>query len=272
MKFQVKTLEQLLTKAVQQTNKSLNHADLAEMTAEINADIEEGRLNGVRIGEKYIYDSIYRQFKNLGEEEDLNLNKKYVDTIARYAGYENFNAIDASGTSLSKMGDEIINRCGGTWKSYVRTNSGRSELLIAPLQISESNGKTIIQMKGENNVIYDSDLSLRGGCLRCLLDGREKDDRQIYMVMKLGVAAKPTVLLGIFAGMSNSGMPIGGREVWVREQEDVSFEELNHQVVNMEDSNVEIDENILFYFKKKNKNCWKGTLPSSFDRRDLKNE
>lgn len=276
MKCRVKTLELLLTKAAQKTNKALNHADLAEMTAEINAEVLEGRLKGVTMSEKYIYDTIYRPFNKMEENDYLNLNKKYVDTIARYAGYENYNAIETStstsATSKLKQQDEVIERCGGTWKSYVRTNSGRSELLVAPLHILQENGKTIIKMKGENNVVYDSDLSLKGGCLRCLLDGREKDDRQIYMVMKLGVAKNPKVLLGIFAGMSNGEMPIGGREVWVKQEDDIAFQNLNHQVLNMEADKEEIDENILHYFKKKNKNCWKGTLPSSFDRRDLKND
>ncbi len=272
MKFQVKKLELLLSKAVQKTGKSFNHSDLGEMTEEINAAIDEGRQSGVMIGAKYIYDNIYRKFKKMEESEELRLNQKYVDTIARYAGFKNFKDFDNFLLAKVETKDEVIKRCGGVWKSYVRTNSGRAELLVAPMRIFQDSGKTIIQMKGEGNVVYDSDLSLRGGCLRCLLDGREKDDRQIYMVMKLGVAVKPKALLGVFAGMSNGGMPIGGREVWIRMEDGLSFEELSHEVIDMEKETDKLDENILYYFKDRYKNCWKGTLPSSFDIRDLKND
>lgn len=272
MKFQVKKLELLLSKAVQKTGKSFNHADFAEMTAEINAAVFEKKQNGVTIGEKYIYDNIYRKFKGIDTLDELSLNQKYIDTIARYAGFKNFKNFDDFLSSKIGTKDKVIIRCGGVWKSYVRTNSGRAELLVAPMRIFQEGGKTLIQMKGEKNIIYESDLTLKGGCLRCLLDAREEDVRQIYMVMRLGVSVKPGVLLGIFCGMSNGGMPIGGREVWIRMEEGVSFEELSHEVIDMEKERGKLDEYILYYFKDRYKNCWKSTLPSSFDIRDLKND
>ncbi|MEZ4885729.1 MAG: hypothetical protein R3E32_13430 [Chitinophagales bacterium] len=272
MKVEAKKIEQLLTKVTQQTGKSLNHADFKELTEEINAAIDEGRLKGVMIGERYIYDNMYRPLNKMEENEFLALSKNYLDTIARHAGYQDFRTFENLAVPKSESHDEILQRCGGTWKSYVRTNSGRSELLAAPLHIFQENGNTVIEMKGEHNIVYRSELTLRGGCLRCLLDGREKDDRQIYMVMRLASASKPKVLLGIFAGMSNGGAPIGGREVWIREEEGKRFEDLSHQVLDMEENEEEIHKNILRYFDKKEKNCWKSTLPSSFDVRDLKNE
>jgi len=272
MKFQVKKLELLLSKAVQKTGKSFNHADFADMTAEINAAIFEKRQNGVVIGEKYVYDNIYRKFKKMDALDELSLNQKYVDTIARYAGFRNFQGFEEFLLAEVETKDEVILRCGGVWKSYVRTNSGRAELLVAPLHIVQEGGKTVIKMKGEGDVVYDADLTLKGGCLRCLLDGGKLDDRQIYMVMRLGVAAKPEVLLGIFGGMSNGGMPIGGREVWIRMEEGMTFEELSHEVIDMEKEADKLNEYILYYFKDRYKNCWKGTLPSSFDIRDLKND
>jgi len=274
MKFKVKKLLELLDEVSQKTGKSLAYADLLELTAEINAEVIEGRLKGVVIGARYIYEYTYRPTLKKEVGKYLNLNKSYVDTIARYAGYADFKDFETTGSRKEKVEtkDKILKYCGGVWKSYVRTNSGRSELLIAPLHIFEEEGLTVIHMKGEKDIIYRSQLTLKGGCLRCLLDASGEDDRQVYMVLNLGVAKNPKVLMGVFAAMSSAGIPIAGREVWVREEEGVDFNGLTHQRLNMEKEADKVHENILHYFKDKGKNCWKGTPPSSFDNWDLKNE
>ncbi len=279
MKFKVKTLERLLIKATQKTEKSLNFADLRNMTEDINHLVLKDKSKGVTFGEKYIYDNIYRKFNKMDEEEDLNLNPKYVDTIARYTGYDNFRDFEKSLTSTSKLEEntelieDLVERCGGIWWSYVRSNSGQPELLVAPMHIFQEEGKTIVQMRGKPNSLYSSELTMKGNCLRCLLDGGDRGVTQIYMVMKLASAPRPMVLLGIFAGMSQGGMPIGGREVWVREtDQNARFEDLEHKRLDMEKDKDKIHENILHYFKDRKQNCWKGTLPSSFDIRDLRND
>lgn len=273
MKFQVKRMLAFLTEVARKTGKSLDFTSLRDLTDDINTEVREGRLQGVMFGERYIYEYIYRKIQKKKEDEYLNLNKTYVDTIARYSGYRDYSDFENTGKTKEKPKDKL-KRCEGVWKSYVRTNSGRSELLIAPLHIFKKEGLTIIRMKGEGNIIYHSGLTLREGCLRCLLDAEGKDDRQIYMVLNLGLVPKPKVLMGVFAAMSNRGIPIAGREVWVREEENIQFEDLNHQVLDMDikEEAAQVHPNILNYFKDKEKNCWKGTLPSSFDIRDLKNE
>lgn len=279
MKFKVKTLERLLIEATQKADKSLNFADLRDMTEDINRLVRKDKSRGVTFGDKYIYDNIYRKFNKMDEEEDLNLNPKYVDTIARFAGYDNFREFEKSLTSIpidtegnTELIEDLIERCGGVWWSYVRSNSGQPELLVAPMRIFQEKGKVIIQMKGGSN-IYQSDLTMKSNCLRCLLDGGNRGVTQIYMVMKLASAPQPMVLLGIFGGMSQGGMPIGGREVWVREtDQNACFEDLVHQRLDMEEDKDKIHRNILHYFKDRKQNCWKGTLPSSFDMRDLRND
>lgn len=272
MQFQVKNLLDFLKEVTQKAGKTLDFTGLRDLAGDINTAIIEGRLEGLVFGERYIYENIYRQAKNAKKEEYIKLSRSHVDTIARYAGYKDFKGFENKDkTQITITEKDKLKLCEGVWKSYVRTNSGRSELLIAPLHIFEEKGLMIIEMKGERNVIYRSQLSLRGGCLRCLLDAEDKDDRQVYMVLNLGAAQEFTVLMGVFAAMSSGGLPIAGREVWIREEAEIRFEDLNHQKLNMEKESNQVHENILYYFKEREKNCWKGTLPSSFDIWDLRN-
>ena len=271
MKFQKEKLKKLLILAVEKTGKSLTHYDILEMNAEINAQIEEGTLNGSRIGARYIYNSI---FMLLDKEGDIiSLNKSYVDIIARYAGFKDYDDFRRSLHPEKNVTEhELLKRCGGVWKSYARTNSGRRQLLVAPLHIFQEGAKMKIQMRGNRNTLYESELTSMGACLRCTLGGKEKDTKQIYMVMRLGIEEKPKVLMGIFAGMSTGGEPIGGREVWVREEDGVTFDSLNHQRINMDNEEAkDLHPNILHYFDSKEKNCWKATSPSTFDIEDLMN-
>ena len=195
----------------------------------------------------------------------LNLNDEYLEIIAGYLGYKSY----AHFLELQhyKFPDELEN-CKGVWCSYVRCNSGDADVLVAPVHIYHKTKQMFIEMKGASRR-FKGELKMEGKCLFCLLESGE--DKNIHLVLRIGLAKKPNVLQGVFSGISSGGDPIAGREVLIRN--DSAFEKLKHRKMKISDlliSGNEEEKLIGEYFSAKQQNIIKGAPASTFELNDLK--
>lgn len=218
-----------------------------------------------RIGEKYLYRLHLSATKAAEAKTGITPKPREscINILAEYAGYkgyEDFLAVRAE--ELEELYSYI-----GNWYSYVRSVSGEEEVQISPVRIYSENGKMWIELKGPEKV-FKGELYMKADCLVCLL--RADKGKEIHLVFKAGVSMKPSVLQGVFSGISTAGDPIAGREVLVRQDEDFSrLQSKRLSISRLKASDDPGEKSIGEYFEEYLRNNLKAGQSSTFGISDL---
>lgn len=217
--------------------------------------------------ENYLYKKIFLRARRMEKKGGgiLILKDEYVEIIARYAEYESYSKFLEK--QEYKLAGELIS-CEGVWYSYVRCNSGDMDVLASPVHIYQKANQVFAEMKGSSR-IFKGEVKMERNCLYCLLESNK--GKNIHLVLKIGVALIPTVLQGVFSGMSSGGDPIAGREVLVRQG--LEFDKLKHKrlkISTLINSKNEEEKLIGEYFSDKQQNIMKGGQASTFELNDLR--
>ncbi len=201
------------------------------------------------ISQKYL-DDVYRDVRKALDNNKLRIGTRRpkLDLIAKELGFKNFQFFE---NEILKPVDPILRNCIGNWWSIVRANVGK-DLFKAPVRIYEDSQQGIcIKLKGQENR-FRGKIELRAGCLFCELDSSR--DKKIYIVIKSSVSEGSRILQGTFAGISSTGDPIGGRELFLREK-DQSFEDMKWEKLPVNSKT--LDKRISAYFENAEGNCIK---------------
>ena len=199
MKIKVRLLERLLAMLSEKTKEPLDRAGLRNMASEIGG-----------IGEDYLYKKIYYEIRPLDKEDTMSLRDAQLNSLAKFLGYRNIQALV---TSLETPADEQLQSLVGNYYLFVRQNSQKGLVFQSPVQIRETDGNFMLQLKGPS-WIYEGALHIRHGCLFVLLASPEQ--KSFYHIYKIGTRRSPPVIQGIFSGVSTAFDPIGGRAVLMR--------------------------------------------------------
>ncbi|MEL6699808.1 MAG: hypothetical protein AAFP89_26470 [Bacteroidota bacterium] len=132
----------------------------------------------------------------------------------------------------------------------------------SPVSIDLYSGSLRVRLKGPHRIL-EGEGKLKNGCLYTTLNA---SDKVIHMVFKLGKARNPNVLQGVFSGISTSGDPIAGREVWVK-----AAQENENRIFNLENKGdkAALPQEVYRYFNDFGQNYIHIKRPSSFELDDL---
>jgi len=267
-KFNLKTVELLFIKMSEKCDRGLNYSNFKYFSKQINDKIDLS-FNPF-ISHRYLYSKYSEIIKQKEEgETSVSINHAYLNAIAEYLGYNEFQAFEESQTSPPNKISPILLGCKGLWYSYVRCNSGRNDVLISPIEVYENEGKIWMKMRGPTNT-YEGELLLKGSCLFCALDsGRNK---LLYVTYKIGECLNAEALVGTFCGMTTAGDPIAGREVLERRMDYKELNEMYNERVHLKDKEEVtkyLDRRIAQYFDKYEDNYIKIINVSTFSLKDL---
>jgi len=251
----------LLKEVADKTGHKLLNAQFPEMYGKMKKQLHE-----ILFAEDYMYKKMFlRARKNLETNTALKLKDEYLEKIAEYLGYKSYDRFLEMGRHQFPV---ALENCRGTWYSYVRCNSGNPEIFVSPVFIYPETKQLLVKMKGFTR-IFEGELKMIGSCLNCLLESDQ--EKNIHLVLKIGLAKKPNVLQGVFSGLSSGGDPIAGREVWVRSDE--GFDEMKNKKMKISEllnSRNEDEKIIGEYFSDRQQNILKGGQASTFEINDLK--
>lgn len=254
-----KVLELLKLVADKAKVGKLDYPSCIRITELINEAIDS------RIGEKYLYRLHLSATKAAEAKTGISPKPREscINLLAEYAGYKGYE--DFLAVSAEEF--EELNTYVGNWYSYVRCVSGAEEVLISPVRIYSQNGKMWIELKGPEK-IFKGELQMKADCLICLL--KADKGKEIHLVFKAGISMKPSVLQGVFSGISTAGDPIAGREVLVRQEED--FTRLQNKrlpISKLKASDDPGEKSIGEYFGEYFRNSVKAGYSSTFGISDL---
>ncbi|MEM7510058.1 MAG: hypothetical protein AAF388_03935 [Bacteroidota bacterium] len=214
----------LLRVAVEKAKTNMSRMGMGKLSEEINEVIED-----IELSQRYLDETIRRGIHKakISAEEFLNLEEAYVQSIAQYLGY-----IDIA--EFIQKGFEDIPRqlstCIGFWYNYVRESSGKDVILRSPVEIYQEKNKVFMALYGYHR-IFKGEIELKSGCISVLLKDLE-EEKSIHLVCKIGIALDPTVLQGVFSGISSTELPICGREILIRQEVD-SIDKLHNAKIDL---------------------------------------
>lgn len=230
-------VQHLLMLALKQASLAANTDDFTELTRQIHTQLGKPNM----LGEKYLY----RTFKQTQDQDQLvfhQYQRVKIDLIARFAGFDSSDhflshlekdattAVEKHQGGISQAPDfsaQDLNHLCGTYRNYVRENSGLPKILSSPVEIYPgTDGQHYMRLKGTQRE-YRGRLVLRNNCLCCLLTD-EKATKELHLVFLLGQYRSPNLLIGLFSGVASHGIPIAGREILKKEKHAV-YEEMNVQ-------------------------------------------
>ncbi len=214
------------------------------------------------VSQRYL-DDLYRDTKQKISKEIFTTRKSklFLDKIAQYLGFKNFDEFSAT---CNKEFSEIIKACIGYWWSYVRANSG-NYILKAPVRIflDDNKQKIMMELRGAERT-FIGEIVEKEGCMTGFLNSGTA--KRLGVCFKLGLSKQIQVTQGVFCGISSTGNPIAGKEILVREER-IPFENMRWEKFPITDDR--IDENIRNYFTEYNKTCIQVKDVSGFDLESL---
>lgn len=164
---------------------------------------------------------------------------------------------------------EMLEHCIGNWWSMVRANVGKY-IFKAPVRIYKEpdTGEILVKLKGRRHD-FIGNIIVRAGCLFLELDSKADktaDKKKLYIVLKGSNIEGPEILQGTYVGISSAGDPIGGRELFMKEN-NLSFSDMKWQRLVL-NNNTE-DERINQYFDDKSHPIIGIKKVSAYDLSDL---
>lgn len=218
MKIKVRLLERLLFMLSEKTKEPLDRSGLRNIASEIGG-----------IGEDYLYKKIFYEIRNRDKEETLSLRDAQLNSVARFLSQKNIHALV---DTLETPADDQLRSLVGNYYIFVRQNSQKGLIFQSPVEIRELEGKFVLRLKGPSWT-YEGALDIRHGCLFVLLASAEY--KSFYHIYKIGTRRSPSVIQGIFSGVSTAFDPIGGRAVLMKVKEDPT--ELTNEAYTREELN-----------------------------------
>ncbi|MEO5644261.1 MAG: hypothetical protein ABIQ40_04790 [Bacteroidia bacterium] len=261
MKYLASDIMKLLQEVAVKADMTLEYASFKEIYSKMEEELE-----ALPFKEDYLYKRVYQEVKKMKDEySEISLNSNYIEHIAKYLTYTNY---DQFKKMQSQPFYSALENCLGAWYSYVRCNSGEEQILISPVLIFKEGREIFLQLKGPRRM-FTGRLKLEGTCVYCLLESKE--DKNLHLVFKFGSATKPDVLQGVFSGMSAAGDPIAGREILIRQKEKYGVLKNDRRPMKqMLESKLEDEKIIANYFKERMHCTLKGGRASTFKIDDLK--
>ncbi len=215
-----------------------------------------------RVTSRYIYDYIFRRVKHAKESEALTLRDASLDALCEYVGYKNYKSFE---NALKEIKDPRLDTCLGSYYSYIRMNARNTVLLRSPARMIYVDGKYLFEQRGPRN-IFQGEIKREEGCL--FIHMQSRDGKAFFHTYKIGVMTSPKVIQGIFAGVSSSFDPIGGRVVLVKTDQEFSALKTEQIKSAAKDPSLKI---LLSYFRDFNANNLSINKTSAFSMDDLKN-
>lgn len=201
-KFNINDLKILLDRLSMKTGEGQEFYGLGRISDLMNNEVSQ----------KYLYYSLVKpidEAKTNGITE-LNLAPNKIEAIAKFLGFETFG-------DFIKSVDEPINpiliALLGNYNSYVRKNASQMTLLQSPVEIVMEKGDVIFRLSGPVWT-YTGKMCYENGCVFCLM--RSESGKYIHHVYKIGSSIAPSILMGVFSGISSANEPIAGRCVLIR--------------------------------------------------------
>lgn len=259
MTYNAPDILKLLNAIAEETNHTLAHADIEQ----IYDDIKDRDPVLLSMSADYIYRKLYLHVRDAIPKRNttIRLNKSYIEALARALGYKTYQDFLNEKHPDRK---EALVKCIGNWYSYVRCNSGKPDVLVAPVRIYPEGKKICVELKGSER-LFSGIAKLNESCLYCFLESDRS--KNLHIVLKVGVSINPEVLQGVFSGISSAGDPIAGREVFIRQEQ--KFDLMKPRKFRIADAESKEEKAVAAYFNKKEKNILKGGIASSFILEDL---
>src|SRR5687768_4389302 len=134
MKIKVHLLERLLFMLSEKTKEPLDRAGLRNMASDIGG-----------IAEDYLYKKIFYEIRNLDKDDTLSLRDAQLNSVARFLGHKNIQALVAA---IERPADEQLQSLVGNYYIFVRQNSHKGFIFQSPVEITESEGRFVLRLKG----------------------------------------------------------------------------------------------------------------------------
>lgn len=250
----------LLGLAIEKGNRNWDRFGIIELSSLVNETLPAAYRP---LGQRYLYDTVYLNIQQAkkAKEAIISVDRACMDSLAFYVGFQSLDDfVQHERPQLPKSASSII----GNWYSIVRCNSGRPDLLLSPVQISLSeNQEANFQLKGPHRY-YRGKIKWIGSSISCFLESNDKA-KTLHLAFMLGVAKEPKVLIGVFSGVSTSGLPIAGKELLLRAEEE--FKNLRNQRIPIQEGS--LPDSILAYFENYDSCYFKVQEASTFDFLDL---
>jgi hypothetical protein len=218
------------------------------------------------IGSDYLYWKIQYPIKDKKKNDTIGLRITQLDNIARYLGFENFQNFIAH-IELDK--DPQIMSLIGNYYSYVRRNSEKENYILrSPVKIEQrKDGKIEFQLKGPAYT-FRGEIYSKKGCIFILMKADE--GKVFHHIYKIGDRQTPSVMQGVFSGVSTAFDPIGGRTVLVRTEEPyTSLKNASLSVHELRRSKMAVEKRLAVYFKEYSNNNIAPNRSSTFGISDL---
>lgn len=257
MKCNVLHIKKLLDALAQKTGVSLDRFGFIKMSEALSK-------GGTEISSRYLDETLNGRVRKMEGSEMITVQPHNVDTIAQHLGFKDFASFCLQ---VDSPIDPVLRSCVGSYYCYVRVNAEEGIVLRSPVNIYEGEGSIRWRLVGPHQQ-YDGEISYVDHCLFILMTS--SIGKQFHHVYKIGRRVKPSVLKGIFSGVTTAFDPIGGRVLLIRQ--DLSFTTLTERKERIDvlvKSKLEEDKKIAQYFKEYSTNNLK-LLPSrSFGLDDL---
>lgn len=250
----------LLGLAVKKGNRTWDRFGIMELSALVNEKLPAAYRP---LGQRYLYDTLYLNIQQAkkNQRSTIPVDRSCMDSLSFFVGFQSLDDfIQHESPQLPLSVSSIL----GSWYSIVRCNSGLPDLLLSPVHIRLGENKIVqFLLKGPHRN-YQGNVKWIGSSFSCFLESDDKA-KALHLAFMLGVAKSPSILIGVFSGVSTSGFPIAGRELLLRTNE--ALEDLKNQRIPIKEGT--LPQSILTYFKNYNDCYFKVREASTFDFLDL---
>lgn len=250
----VEHLQRLLLALSEKTRLELSVKDLKSISVEVGyTNID------------YLYKKIYIPIQKKRKNDTIGLHTSLLDKAAQYLKYKDFRTFVES----VDQGDPQIMSLIGNYYSYVRRNSEKEKYILrSPVRIEQrKDGKVEFQLKGPAYT-FRGELYSKKGCIFILMKADE--GKVFHHIYKIGDRQTPSVMQGVFSGVSTAFDPIGGRTVLVRTEEPyTSLKNASLSVNELRKSKMAVEKRLAIYFKDYSNNNIAPNRSSTFGVGDL---
>ncbi|MFZ6009274.1 MAG: hypothetical protein ACOYXT_02905 [Bacteroidota bacterium] len=256
MKIKVKYVKAILNELVTRTNGSISKKGL-QIIGETIGDLSEN----------YLYTKMALAIKKRSVEEEIRYHDRSIDRILRFLRYKDLKEfIDYLENPIDKKLQKFL----GSYYSYVRRSiKNEATLFRSPVSFFEENGKVWMKLKG-SRLEYLGEVRRKRGVLFVSLDSSE--EKSFCHIYNIGETEGPEIVQGIFAGLSNTFEPIGGRAVLIKIVEEfANLKNAELPITKLKKSKFLNERRLAEYFEKYSENNLTLNRAYSFDNRDLGN-
>lgn len=221
------------------------------------------RINGIT--DDYLYKNVWDRIKKKRPNDVVGVRLHQVTCVVSFLGYTSF---DEYQQACERPIDKRLAGMIGCYYSYLRQSTLAGAILRSPVKISEVNRQIVLQLKGESRV-FSGELEFAHGCIFVTMHSSEgKSFRHVY---RIGIRHAPSLLIGVFSGVSSAFTPIAGRVVLARvaeEYEKMKIEKI--PIAKAKKSKIPIEKLMASFFKNRYESNLTVPAQMSYDDGDIK--